>query len=148
MWVCSGKNSDSCPRSSASRAMSPGRIASWVGKIATPNSICIILAHATRRPARASGPRYLPRSSGLFGARDGRCLGPRRGAQLGEDVGNVNAGGLLADEEFLADLPVGQAAGHQAQDLAFPWGERRERARAVLNRVTAAAAVTAAVQAH
>src|SRR5580693_4459600 len=45
MWVCSGKNSDSCPRSSASLATSPGLIASCVGKIATPNSICTILPH-------------------------------------------------------------------------------------------------------
>jgi len=39
MCVCSGKNSDSCPRSSASRAMSAGAMASWVGKIATPVSM-------------------------------------------------------------------------------------------------------------
>src|SRR5215469_6391168 len=39
MCVCSGKNSDSCPRSSASRAMSAGAIAPWAGKIATPMSM-------------------------------------------------------------------------------------------------------------
>src|SRR6516165_2902444 len=39
MCVCSGKNRDSCPRSSASRAMSAGAMASWVGKIATPVSM-------------------------------------------------------------------------------------------------------------
>src|SRR5215469_8638160 len=39
MWVCSGKNSDSCPRCSASRATSAGAIALCVGKMATPVSI-------------------------------------------------------------------------------------------------------------
>ena len=39
MCVCSGKNSDSWPRSSASRARSAGAMASWVGKIATPVSM-------------------------------------------------------------------------------------------------------------
>jgi len=39
MCVCSGKNSDSCPRSSASLAIAAGVMASWVGKIATPVSM-------------------------------------------------------------------------------------------------------------
>ena len=56
MWVCSGKNSDSCPRSSASLATSPGRIASCVGNIATPNSITVILSHPPLRPAPGKRP--------------------------------------------------------------------------------------------
>src|SRR6202008_5025608 len=39
MWGCSGKNRDSGPPASASRATSAGAMASWVGKIATPVSM-------------------------------------------------------------------------------------------------------------
>ena len=47
-------------------------------------------------------------------------LGATGRTQLAEDVGDVDADGLGADEQLLADLAVGAALGHQREDLASP----------------------------
>src|SRR6266498_4237419 len=60
--------------------------------------------------------------------RPGGDLGARAHAELGEDVGDVERGGLGGDEEALGHLAVAQALGHQLGDLAFPGGERALRA--------------------
>jgi hypothetical protein len=50
-------------------------------------------------------------------------LGSIAHTELGQDVGDVNAGGLVADEQGLGDLAVAAAVGDQRQDLALPGGE-------------------------
>jgi DNA-binding transcriptional LysR family regulator len=49
-----------------------------------------------------------------------RGLGAGGQLQLRQDVADVGARGALADEQLRGDLPVGQPAGHQGQDRAFP----------------------------
>ncbi len=51
-------------------------------------------------------------------------LGPRRGAEFGHDVTEVNARRLVGDEQRLPDPAVGQAAGDEDEYLVFPGGER------------------------
>src|SRR6185503_3615139 len=55
--------------------------------------------------------------------RHGRSLHPTGHAELGEDVADVDAHGLLADEQALADLAVRPAFGDQGQDLALAPGQ-------------------------
>ena len=55
MWVCSGKNNDSWPRSSASRAIAAGSIAPWVGNIATPVSMTTKLEQPSRTANQRRG---------------------------------------------------------------------------------------------
>jgi hypothetical protein len=50
-------------------------------------------------------------------------LGPVAHAELGQDVGDVDAGCLVADVEGLGDLVVGASVRDQRQDLQLPWGE-------------------------
>src|SRR5262245_34936142 len=47
----------------------------------------------------------------------GGRLDPPAHAQLRQDVADVDAHGLLADEQAVADLAVGPAAGDEGQDL-------------------------------
>jgi hypothetical protein len=66
-------------------------------------------------PARAtlaivSGRVWCKKSGSL---REGGRLGAVLHAQLAQDVGDVDAGGLLADEQLGTDLGVGQAVGDQ-----------------------------------
>jgi hypothetical protein len=44
-------------------------------------------------------------------------------AEFGQDVRDVDAGGLRADEQGLGDFPVGVPGGDQQQDLALAAGE-------------------------
>src|SRR6476659_7381843 len=60
---------------------------------------------------------------------DGRRLDPAGDLQLGQDVPDVDADGLLADEQPLADLPVRPALGDQREPLVLPPGQA-ERVRA------------------
>ena len=46
--------------------------------------------------------------------------------EFSEDVADVAFGGEGADDEPAGDLVVVQAAGDQAQDVAFPVGEVRQ----------------------
>jgi hypothetical protein len=50
-------------------------------------------------------------------------LAPAGHAQLGEDVGDMDAGSLGADEQRLRDLRVAAPVGEQGEHLAFAWGE-------------------------
>src|SRR5512143_3405963 len=52
--------------------------------------------------------------------RDRSRLDAARHPELGEDVANVDADGLLADEEALPDLAVRPTLGDQDEDLALP----------------------------
>ena len=54
-----------------------------------------------------------------------RCLHPRRHVELLEDVGDVHARRLGADEQLLADLPVGAPLAEQAQHLELAGREAR-----------------------
>jgi succinate-semialdehyde dehydrogenase/glutarate-semialdehyde dehydrogenase len=56
-------------------------------------------------------------------------LGATARAQLGQDVGDVDADGLGADEQLPGDLAVGPALGDQDEDLALPGGQRDGRRR-------------------
>ena len=49
--------------------------------------------------------------------------------QLLQDVADVVLHGLLCDEEFLADCPVGVTAGDMLEDLPLPGRESLVRAR-------------------
>ena len=60
----------------------------------------------------------------LVGEDDG--LDPVAQVQLGQGVGDVRLDRGLAEEEFLGDLAVGQAARHEREDLAFAVGEARQ----------------------
>jgi hypothetical protein len=42
--------------------------------------------------------------------------------ELGEDVGDMKKGGLLRDEQRLADLPVGPARSHQGEHFSLAAG--------------------------
>ena len=55
--------------------------------------------------------------------RQGRGLAACRHAELAQDVGHVDAGGLAGDEQLLGDLPVGVALGDEPQDLELAGGE-------------------------
>ena len=55
--------------------------------------------------------------------RDGSRLDPARDPELGEDVADVDADGLLADEQALADLAVRPALGDQGEHLALAVGQ-------------------------
>jgi hypothetical protein len=55
--------------------------------------------------------------------RDGGGLDPAADAQLGQDVGHVDARGLCADVQRLRDLGIGPARREQLQDFALPVGE-------------------------
>jgi hypothetical protein len=54
---------------------------------------------------------------------DGGGLHATGDAELGQDVRDVHAGGLRADEQGLGDFPVGVPGGDQQQDLALAAGE-------------------------
>jgi predicted ATPase len=54
-------------------------------------------------------------------------LGPVAHTELGQDVGDVDAGGLDADVEGLGDLAVGASVRDQRQDLQLSWGEAQLR---------------------
>jgi hypothetical protein len=56
-----------------------------------------------------------------------RRLATPRDSELGQDVGDVDAGRLRGDEEFLGYLAVGAAGGDQAQDVVFASGEAERR---------------------
>ena len=64
----------------------------------------------------ASGRR--PRCGG-----DGDRFGAAAGAELGDDVADVHARRLLADEELRADLPVGAALREQREHLGLARGQ-------------------------
>jgi hypothetical protein len=54
---------------------------------------------------------------------DGGGLDPGGDAELGQDVGDVDAGRLGADEQRLSDLAVAGAGRDQRQDLSLTRGE-------------------------
>jgi len=54
---------------------------------------------------------------------DGGGLHAAGDAEFGQDVRDVHAGGLRADEQGLGDFPVGVPGGDQQQDLALAAGE-------------------------
>jgi len=54
-----------------------------------------------------------------------RRLGAVGDAELGEDVGYVHAGGLVADEQRVGDLPIGAALGYPCQHLPLPRGQAK-----------------------
>jgi hypothetical protein len=59
------------------------------------------------------------------GCRRGETVGDRGGLdpvldlELGQDVGDVDAGGLDTNHQLLGDLAVGVAAGDKAEDLGL-----------------------------
>src|SRR5690606_6733951 len=59
--------------------------------------------------------------------RRGRGLAPAGHTELAQNVRYVHADGLGADEELLADLPVGAAGGDEAQHLRLPVGKPEPR---------------------
>src|SRR5215213_6089649 len=61
---------------------------------------------------------------------DGGGLDTSRNVQLVEDLADVNADGLLADEQVLADLAVRPPLREQRQNLPLPTGQT-ERVRLV-----------------
>ena len=87
MWVCSGTNSDSKPRSSAARPSSTTSIAYSVGNIVTPNrmitlpgwprsrgSVGGIIREARPIPAGAPLAAPLQRATGTLKPRYGSCM--------------------------------------------------------------------------
>ena len=54
---------------------------------------------------------------------DGCCLCSVGGAKLAHDVGDMDAGGLLANEECTGDLPVGPALHQVLEDLLLAGSE-------------------------
>src|SRR5690242_9408367 len=61
---------------------------------------------------------------GVAGADDG--LGAAGDLKLAEDVGDVVANGLSAEDELLGDGGVGETLGDEAEDLALAVGQLRE----------------------
>ena len=58
---------------------------------------------------------------------DGGGLDAAADAELGEDVGDVHAGRLGADEQFPGDLRVGAPGRDECEDLALTVGEAEAR---------------------
>ena len=52
--------------------------------------------------------------------RDGGGVDPAADAELAQDVGDVDAGGLLRDEELGPDLPIRLAHGDEGEDFSLP----------------------------
>ena len=65
--------------------------------------------------------------SDLVPARDRGGFDAVGGAELAQDVGDVHAGGLPADEQLLTDLAIGSAVDHQAQHLELTPSEPERR---------------------
>src|SRR5690606_14611977 len=65
-----------------------------------------------------------PPEAGLPRLHDG--LGPARDPELAEEVGDVVADGLRADEQALGDLVVAETARDEAEHLALARGQVRE----------------------
>ena len=89
-----------------------------------------------RRWSRRSPATVRDLSPAAVAAGDGGRFGAAGGAELAEDVGDVDAHRLGADEELPADLAVAPSVGDQRQDLPLARGEplpgrpwRRARAR-------------------
>src|SRR5208283_3010309 len=54
---------------------------------------------------------------------EGNGFGAGRGAELAQDGGHVEFGGMLGDFQVRCDLLVAQAAGQHLQDFFFAWSE-------------------------
>src|ERR1700722_16388150 len=65
-----------------------------------------------------------------FAVGDGGGFGAVGDGELGEDVGDVHAGGLGRDEQLGADLAVGLAPGEQPEHVALAVGQRFGQIRA------------------
>src|SRR5579859_6702342 len=65
-----------------------------------------------------------------FSVVDGGFYGEVGDGELGEDVGDVHAGGLGRDEQLGADLAVGLAPGEQPEHVALAVGQRFGQIRA------------------
>src|SRR5690242_3957128 len=63
---------------------------------------------------------------------DRGCLEPVRRPELAQDVRDVDAGGLDADDERRGDLAVRVATGDQVQDLRLARGQAEDLPRAAL----------------
>src|SRR6478752_8891654 len=81
---------------------------------------CGSCARATSRSLRDVGARLADQPV-VGGKQAGQR--PVGGARLGVDVLDVVAGGLARDDQALGDLPVGQAAGQQLEDLDLAAGQ-------------------------
>ena len=87
---------------------------------------CLILCQSSAAPQRRQAPvRVTPRRAArsvdqAASTGDRGRLGAAGGAQLAEDVGDVDAHRLGADEELLADLTVGPAGRDELEDLGLP----------------------------
>src|SRR5690606_17944693 len=91
---------------------------------------------ALPRETRCAGHKALPHPPDLAGgfsltdrhahaqlAGPHRRLGPTARAELAQDRRDVHARGLVADKEPFADLPVGEALGHELEYLSLPEGQ-------------------------
>jgi hypothetical protein len=74
-------------------------------------------------PAEAADRRKIRSEELVLGG--SRDRGGARGyVELGQDIGDVTVRRMRADAERRADLPVTQAARHEAQHLDLPLGQR------------------------
>jgi len=87
-----------------------------------PSSPAPATAAPLLRPPRIDDPRRWPASVEAEAVGHGGGLDPGSDAELGEDVGDVDAGGLGADEQRLGDLAVAAPGRHQGQDLGLARG--------------------------
>ena len=79
-----------------------------------------------RRQGAAGRPRSGLTRDALGPVGEGRGLQPAGHPELGQDVRDVHAGGLLRDEQRLGDLAVAAPVGEQAEHLVLARGERRQ----------------------
>src|SRR5690606_39205307 len=68
--------------------------------------------------------------AGLGG--DDRRLDAAFHAEFGQEAGDVVLDRLLGQVQTLADLPVGEPLTDQCEDLPLPFGQPRQRVRALL----------------
>src|SRR3954452_15538928 len=86
-----------------------------------------------RRGGRASNVARRRRTSALLRLRElvldrpQRCLGPRREAELAEDVRDVRPRRPFGDEQLRADLLVRETLAEQPQDVLLAIGQRLDR---------------------
>src|SRR5262249_58656645 len=95
--------------------------------------VCVTPCCGRRPPAgtparlqRATAPRW-PASVQAEAVGDRSGFHPAGGAQLGEDAGDVDAGGLGADEQRLGDLAVAAPGRDEGERLALAPGQAQRR---------------------
>ena len=123
--------------STSSRASTAPTTARWSSRASTSrrsSSRTEASAGCDRLPPGRRSSRSVSPETELRG--DPGRLRPRRGPELAQDVRDVDARRVLADEQLLGDLAVGPALDQERQDVALAAGQAERILRASRSRWT------------